>query len=181
MFNFYLSLKKVSEDEIKEINNRRKSINGILGRKKTKRETRLKLQRELGLLDRKVLTMQKEVVDYSTYLAVIKEFNSAVLEELAKGKTFVIGFRLGTLRIIKKKHNPNKKRVNYNETKKAGKPIYYTDKYYLMFNWGKARCNIPNKLAYRFDPSYSDTHKNGARDRLVELMQNDEFYKFDLK
>lgn len=132
--------------------------------------------------ERKVNKLEKKVVDKKTFIAIIKTYNVLILEELMKGKTYIIGYRLGALRVICRKHNPNKKRVNYNLTKKIGKPVYYTDKYYLDFNWIKLFTKVLNNSVYSFTASYSDTHKNCAKDMLKKEMNKgeQEYYKFQM-
>lgn len=177
IYNYYLVEKGLSLERKKDINNKIKSSKAVLARKTTKPEKKKELKLLISKLERE---LNKYSIDYTIFLSILKDFNDEVLDEVCKGKTFVLGFRLGWFRIIKRKHNLNKKRINYNETKKQGKTILYTDKYYLDFNWVKRKCYVLNSKAYRFTGSYSDTHKNGSKDRLRKLMKDNEFYKFDL-
>lgn len=140
----------------------------------------VKIDEKIRTAEKKIANKENKVVNKSKYLDILRDFNTSMLNELMTGKVFIIGHRLGVLRVICRKHNPNKKRINYHATKQLNTPVYYTDKYYLDFNWMKKFCTANNKTVYRFTASYSDTHKNCAKDILKAEMKKQEFYKFKM-
>ena len=49
--------------------------------------------------------------------------------------------------------------------------IYYTDKDYLRYFWGKGKCKVPNKSVYKFIPTRG---LKGNKEKLSLLLKEDD-------
>ena len=90
-----------------------------------------------------------------------------------KAKEFKMPYRLGTLRIKKKKMNYSKKnklKINWLETNKHKKVIYHlndhTDGFNYRWFWSKINAVIKNKSVYSFQATRTNKR------RLAGLLKN---------
>ena len=124
----------------------------------------------------------KNPVSSKIFRNVCQEFNVKMLKEVVyEGHDFMLGARLGSIRIRKFNNAPklkdgeinNKFSVNWKATKDRwmklypdktseeiknipDKPLVYhlnehTDNWVMKWYWDKITCNVPNQTAYRFD------------------------------
>tara|TARA_R110000744_G_scaffold345108_2_gene450525 strand:+ start:4512 stop:4958 length:447 start_codon:yes stop_codon:yes gene_type:complete len=113
-------------------------------------------------------------VGYKKYRAVCEDFNKRIVEDiLMKAKEFKMPYRLGTLRIKKKKMNYSKKnklKINWLETNKYKKVIYHlndhTDGFNYRWFWSKVNAVIKNKSVYSFQATRTNKR------RLAGLLKN---------
>jgi hypothetical protein len=93
---------------------------------------------------------------YKDYVYIIKEGNKLMLDLIVNhSEECQLPYRLGTLRIIKLERNfklekINKWKVDYQQSKKEGCIIYYSDPYLRIWKWYKTRSNVCWKSAYKF-------------------------------
>lgn len=120
---------------------------------------------------------RKKQVSQRCFKRVIDKFNKRMVEKLLDGYEFNPGNQLGRFRIIRVKRNFNKLSVDWKSSydylrqleaqgytgKDENNPngcnwlVFYTDRQYYRYYWRKQAAKIPNKTAYRFDPT--DTNK----------------------
>jgi hypothetical protein len=106
-------------------------------------------------------------VGYKKYRAVCEDFNKKIIEDiLMKAKEFKMPYRLGTLRIKKKKMNYSKKnklKINWLETNKHKKVIYHlndhTDGFNYRWFWSKINAVIKNKSVYSFQATRTNKRR----------------------
>lgn len=99
-------------------------------------------------------------VEYSIYRAICEDANKLLSQAIVEeGFFFNIPYRLGTIRIKKKKINFKNLKPNfglYNETEGEIKNKHLNEHsggYYCMFYWNKQSCVVKNKSAYCFIPT----------------------------
>ena len=104
-------------------------------------------------------------VGYKKYRAVCEDFNKKIIEDiLMKAKEFKMPYRLGTLRIKKKKMNYSKKnklKINWVETNKHKKVIYHLNDHTDGFNYRWFWSKISTKY-FRYTTTKLFTGCNGA-------------------
>lgn len=97
-------------------------------------------------------------VDYSVYYKVIREFNTKLVEKIVtEAKSFKMPYKLGYLGIIKYDvtfdiENINTWKVNYGESRKQGKIIYYDQDFRYRWRWDKQGLKLTGKKYYKFTP-----------------------------
>ena len=122
-------------------------------------------------------------VGYKTYRSICEEFNKLIIDQiLLKAREFVMPYRLGTLRIKKKKMNyspslKNKLKINWAETNKYKKVIYHLNDHTNGFNyrwyWTKKKAIIKNKTIYSFQATRTNKR------RLAGLLKNKQVDYFE--
>jgi len=103
----------------------------------------------------------KQAVSYGAYRKVCEAFNKAVSNKiLEEAYEFVLPYRLGTLRIKKRKLNLsylNGLRVDYKKSKEAGKTVYHLNEHtngiFYSWWWNKRTSIVKNKTYYKFIPT----------------------------
>ena len=120
-------------------------------------------------------------VGYKKYRTICEEFNKDIIEDiLLKAKEFKLPYRLGSLRVKKKKMNygrKNKLKINWLETNKHKKVIYHLNDHTNGFNyrwfWSKINAIIKNKSVYSFQATRTNKR------RLAALLKNNEVDYFE--
>jgi hypothetical protein len=100
-------------------------------------------------------------VEYKTYRKACEMFNKRISEKILKSaEEFQLPYRLGTIRVKKKKMSfKDKKRlkIDWQETKKLGSVVYHmndhTDNYRYGWKWDKSNAIVKNKKVYSFMPT----------------------------
>jgi hypothetical protein len=116
-------------------------------------------------------------VNKRQYINVVELFFKAARDEILEGKTFKLGQRLGSIRILKVKRTYRRPRINIVETLKLyrqgiKKNVYFTDEYWYRWYWNKKSCQVTNKTVYCFQPTIG---ANGNTKKLSQKLQNEEF------
>lgn len=97
-------------------------------------------------------------VDYAIYYKIIRDFNSRLVDKLVtEAKSFKMPYRLGYLGIIKYDvkfdiENIKTWKVNYGESKKQGRIIYYDQPFRYKWRWDKTGLKLKGKRYYKFTP-----------------------------
>jgi len=99
-------------------------------------------------------------ISYKLYRDICEEFNKELIKAIIEdGYFFNVPYRLGVIRIKKKKINFNNLKPNfglYNESEGKLKNKHLNEHsggYYCMFYWNKQNCVVKNKTAYCFIPT----------------------------
>jgi hypothetical protein len=99
-------------------------------------------------------------IDYKKYRAINEAFNKRVVEDiLLDTGEHNLPYRLGTIRIQKKKMNLTKEamKVDWKATKELGKRVYHMndhrDNYRYKWYWKKSNAIVQNKSLYSFTAS----------------------------
>lgn len=78
-------------------------------------------------------------LDFSTFTSIIGDFNKMAMSDVVyNGKAISLSYGTGNLGYIvalKCKRNFLKKVVDFNESKKQGYTVYYSDDYYYFIHW----------------------------------------------
>ena len=116
-------------------------------------------------------------VDYKTYRAICTDFNKSIVEDiLMKAVEFKVPYRLGNIRIKKKKMNfkpDNRKylKLDWKRTNETGIRVYHlndhTDGYNHRWYWEKSKAIIKNKKKYYFEATRSNKR------RLASLLKDE--------
>jgi hypothetical protein len=94
-------------------------------------------------------------IEYKTFVKLNEEFYKRITNEMLNyGVTFKLPFRMGSVKIIKRKINySNKLAIDWENTNKYGKKIYHlndhTEGYKYLFKWDKTSILLNNKSLYR--------------------------------
>lgn len=116
----------------------------------------------------------------SALVEICKDFNKLVINAMIyEGFIFSLPYQLGTLSIRKNKTNPNRKRLNFNLTKKYNKKIYHdnrhSDGFYGKFHWSKN--GLKSKFKYKSYYSFRPSKAN--KKELVNAITNENtIYKY---
>ena len=129
------------------------------------------------------------ILPSSVFHEICEEFNEKLMHEIIyNARVANLGWRLSTLEVVKVDRNFSKQAVNWVASEKlkqriideGGVPyskehpegekwfVYYTDDYFIRFNWNKSECIIPNKTAYKFTATRGDT---GNKDKLKHYLK----------
>ena len=101
-------------------------------------------------------------IPYTTYVRVVNKTTKKIIERIYDGITVDLPFKLGKLRIVKKKMNfTNQLRKNlgidWKLTNEYGKTIHHTNDhsggYKYLFNWYRVGSSVTNITKYRFIPT----------------------------
>jgi len=100
-------------------------------------------------------------VSFKTFKNIITKYYLAILDDiLYKGVEYKLPYRLGQIRIIKRKININNLTrfgIDWVESVKHGKQIYHLNNhsrgFVYRFKWIKQNALIPNLYFYKFVPS----------------------------
>ena len=122
-------------------------------------------------------------VGYKTYRKICEDFNKKIMDDiLLKSREFKMPFRLGSLRIKKKKMNfssklKNKLKIDWKATRENKKVIYHLNDHTNGFNyrwyWEKKNAIIKNKSIYSFQATRTNKR------RLAALLKNNEIDYFE--
>lgn len=94
-------------------------------------------------------------IEYKLYVILIEEFYKRLMEEiLLRGSMFKLPYRMGYLRVNKRKINYNHKiAVDWATTNKIGKKVYHlndhTKGFKFFFKWNKSNIIFKYKSLYR--------------------------------
>lgn len=118
-------------------------------------------------------------ITYPLYKTVLDLFNKKIADKILEGKSFNMGYKLGSIRIKKIERTPTNKVINWPETQALWEEqgykkdfVYFTDKYYYRWNWEKRKCTVKNKSVYKFIPT---SGKNGLKKKLAFKLKSDPF------
>lgn len=107
-----------------------------------------------------ISSTSKYNIEAKLYRDICEDFNKLLVESLINtGNSFTIPYRLGILRIKKRKINYNNLKPNfglYNKSEGKLKNKYLNEHsggYYCMFYWNKSLAVVRNKTAYCFIPT----------------------------
>jgi len=100
-------------------------------------------------------------VDFKTFKKIITTYYLRMLDDvLYKGVEYKFPYRLGKIRVIKRKvdvNNLNRFGIDWTESVKYNKQIYHlnnhTNGFVYRFKWIKENTNVPNLYFYKFVPS----------------------------
>lgn len=114
-------------------------------------------------------------ISWELYKLIIAEFNKRIMEAIiVDGLFFKMPYRLGTIRLRKRKTNLEKLKPNYKVYNQSNREIKsshlneHTDGYYVRFYWNKADgVIVKNKTLYSFIPT-RDNSRN-----LASLLKKD--------
>jgi hypothetical protein len=106
-------------------------------------------------------------VEYKVYRQACEMFNKMIVDKiLLKAEEFVVPYRLGTIRIKKKKMSfkeKSKLKVDWKTTKEVGKVVYHmndhTDNYRYGWKWDKTNAIVKNKKYYSFEATRSNKRR----------------------
>lgn len=119
-----------------------------------------------------------EDVSYFLYKETISRFNKKISDAILTGHTFNPKFHLGRIRIKKIKRSfTTTPPIDWAESRKLQKAgvekylVYYTDPYWYRWYWEKKKCTVKNKTVYSFQPTVSNSRKDGNRNKLSKILQ----------
>ncbi len=122
-------------------------------------------------------------VGYKKYRSICEDFNKLIMDNiLLKSHEFKMPYRLGTLRIKKKKmnysqKNKNKLKIDWKATRENKKVIYHLNDHTNGFNyrwyWLKREAVVKNKSVYSFQATRTNKR------RLAALLKNNEVDYFE--
>lgn len=106
----------------------------------------------------------KHYVETKVYRSICYEFNKRISNfVLLEAGEFRIPYRLGVLRIRKRKTNMENLRMDFAATKKHGVKLYHLNEhsreYYYRYYWRKSQSIVKNKTAYSFKATRDNTRK----------------------
>jgi len=121
-------------------------------------------------------------IEYSLYRDIVSEFYKEMMNIiLLDAKTFKMPFRLGDIKVFKKKmslKHLSARQMNWKETSKIGKRVYHLNEhsrgYKYMFRWKKKSHCLKNAFLYRFVPSRANKRELA---RLIKTGEYDYFEK----
>lgn len=101
-------------------------------------------------------------VEYKLYKEICVEFNKLLMKSIIEdGKSFQVPYRLGILRIRKRKIDYNNLKPNFGLYNKTGiKTVHLNEHsggYYGKFHWNKTTSIVKNKTIYSFIPTRANT------------------------
>lgn len=120
-------------------------------------------------------------IGYKIYRDICEEFNKQLIKIIIeKGYSFDIPYRLGIIRIKKRKINYNNLKPNFglynkSEGKLKNKHLNeHSGGYYCMFYWCKKLAIVKNKTAYCFIPTRYNKRwlSSEIKERQKELVNN---------
>lgn len=121
-----------------------------------------------------------EEISYLLFKETISRFNKKMSDEILKGYTFNPKFHLGKIRIKKVRRSfKNTPPIDWAESRKLQKQgvekylVYFTDPYWYRWYWEKKKCTVKNKTVYSFQPTVSNSRKDGNRNKLVKILRSD--------
>jgi hypothetical protein len=94
-------------------------------------------------------------ISYKDFIAINEEFYKRIMEEVMyRNATFKLPFRMGYLKIIKRKINfKNKLAIDWKTTNDIGRKVYHMNDhsggYKYIFKWIKTNIIAQNKYLYR--------------------------------
>lgn len=139
-----------------------------------------------------IYRLYKEQIDnpisYTLFKALYTEFINRVVDNwILQGEEFNMMNRLGTIKVIKKRRDPNIPRVDMYATNKIRKQtgdntliVYYTDKFWFRYNWVKVRCYVKNKQYWSFVPGRDNgtlDKPKGLKNKLSHLLTTNSLSK----
>ena len=100
-------------------------------------------------------------VDFKTFKKIINTYYLQILEDiLYKGVQYKLPYRMGKIRVIKRKvdiNNLNRFGINWVESVKQNKQIYHLNNhskgFVYRFKWDKENSLVHNLFFYKFVPS----------------------------
>lgn len=100
----------------------------------------------------------KSIIEYKLYRSICEDFNKELMNSIIlEGELFKIPYRLGHLRIKKRKINIKNLKYDYgiyNKEDLKNKHLNeHSGNYYVRFYWNKVMNVIKNKTAYCFIPT----------------------------
>lgn len=97
-------------------------------------------------------------VEAKTYRSICEDFNKMLMTDIVEeGEFFHIPYRLGVLRIKKRKIDLNNLKPNFSLYNQTGVKTKFLNEhsggFYCRFYWNKASVIVKNKFAYSFIPT----------------------------
>ena len=134
---------------------------------------------KINFFKERIESLKKDLIKYKQYAFIVRMFNEEVSDLIIKeGYKLKLGFKLGEIRIRKRKRLDWKRPINWGESNKTrqaiidqgdipynketnpdGKKwiIYYNDKYGYYWYWSKYQCYCKNRDSYSFLPTQGPT------------------------
>jgi hypothetical protein len=136
------------------------------------------------LTEKDLYQMSNLDVDWKTYKEVIWAYNEFISTKMIEeGSEIVLPRRLGTLRVKRRKTNPNQKRIDFKKTRELGQTVYHTNKHsegdYGIFIWNKRKPQavFANKQIYKLQ--MTRTNKRNLSKAIKERNTISKYIKFD--
>lgn len=103
-------------------------------------------------------------IDVKLYKQIINTFNELLISHLVEDGDWIdLPYRLGQLRIRKRKVNLEKLKCDFGLYQKTGIKARHlnehTGEYYCRFYWNKSRCIVTNKSYYTFIPTRTNKRR----------------------
>lgn len=114
------------------------------------------------------------------YKDINKEFWDLMSDALIEQEliSYILPFRMGTIKIVKRKTNPNRRKVDFHKTKLYGRTIYHNNRhthgYYATFYFRKAdsQALFKHKGMYVFDPVRAKARKLSRKIQDEDIILN---------
>lgn len=127
----------------------------------------------------------KYYIEWSLYKYIIAEFNKRMMDAIIKdGYFFKMPYRLGTIRIKKRKTNLNVLRPDFKVYHQTGGKVIashlndHTDGYYVRFYWNKIDgVIVKNKTLYSFIPTRANSRALSALLKNKEIQQIHKYFE----
>lgn len=104
---------------------------------------------------------KKKILPRELYREICKEVNKEISKACINGLHIELPFKLGILKVIKRKTNYNLLRVDFNETRKQGEVVYHTnvhsDGWYGSWKWQRFTSHIGRSFNYVFRPTEANS------------------------
>lgn len=115
----------------------------------------------------------KYYIDYRTFRTICEEFNKELSSEILEGYFFKMPYRLGILRIKKRKIDINNLKPDFGEYNKSeikNKHLNeHSNNYYVKYHWNKRFATlIKNRSLYSFIPTRANKRT------LAKLIKSDQ-------
>lgn len=111
--------------------------------------------------------LSKYNIPAATYKAILNTFNALLSIHIIEEDSWVdLPYRLGQLRIRKRKVNLDNLKCDFGLFRKTGIKAKHLNEhsgeYYCRFYWNKTKCIVVNKSYYSFIPSWTNKRKLAA-------------------
>lgn len=99
----------------------------------------------------------EKAVSMKEFKEVMKLFNRTLVQRVVTGFHTQFPHKMGILRIVRKKADPDRMAIDFKATKEHGMTIYHdnrhSDGWYGEWNWSKPNHIVKNMVHYTFTPT----------------------------
>lgn len=103
----------------------------------------------------------KKVLPERLFKQIAHEWNKGIVDMALEGYHVSLPFRMGVLRIAKRKTNLNKPKLDYKHWKETGEKVFHlnnhSDGWYGLWHWTKYSTYVPNVVHYMFSPTFTNS------------------------